>query len=170
VLRPRDQHRHGRPIPHAGKPHHPAPSRTYSPLSQRSRPLVLEGCIATVTADGAYDSDAVYHAAARQHGPPPDVVIPPRACAVPSTNDPAAQTPRDRHIQLIVEKGRMAWQRATGYGRRSLVETAIGRYKHLIGPKLRARTLPGQQGEAALAVAVLNRMIKTAKPVTVRRT
>ena len=82
----------------------------------------LEGCITTVTADGAYDSDAVYQAAARQHGPPPDVVIPPRACAVPSTNDPAAQTPRDRHIQLIVEKGRMAWQRATGYGRRSLVE------------------------------------------------
>ncbi|NPD69858.1 hypothetical protein HN018_22200 (plasmid) [Lichenicola cladoniae] len=56
-----------------------------------------------------------------------------------------------------------------GYGRRSLVETAIGRYKHLIGPKLRASTLPGQQGEAALAVAVLNRMIRTAKPVSVRR-
>ena len=33
----------------------------------------------------------------------------------------------------------MAWQRATSYGRRSLGETAIGRYKHLIGPKLRAR-------------------------------
>ncbi|MGI4942858.1 MAG: IS5 family transposase, partial [Janthinobacterium lividum] len=129
----------------------------------------LEGCITTVSADGAYDSDAVYQAAARQHDPPPDVVIPPRACAVPSTNDPATRTPRDRHIQLIVEKGRMAWQRATGYGRRSLVETAIGRYKHLIGPKLRARTLPGQQGEAALAVAVLNRMIKIAKPVTVPR-
>ena len=64
----------------------------------------------------------------------------------------------------------MAWQRATGYGWRSLVETAIGRDKHLIGPKLRARTLPGQQGEAALAVAALTRMIRTAKPVFVRRT
>ena len=128
-----------------------------------------EGSVATVTADGAYDSDAVYQAATRQHGPPPDVVIPPRASAVPSTDDPAAQTPRDRHIQLIAKKGRMAWQRTTGYGRRNLVETAIGRYKHLIGPKLRARTLPGQEGEAALAVAVLNRMIRTAKPVSVRR-
>ncbi len=48
--------------------------------------------------------------------------------------------------------------------------TAIGRYKHLIGPKLHARTLPGQQGEAALAVTVLNRMIRAAKPVSVRRT
>ena len=126
-----------------------------------------EGCIATVTADGAYDSDAVYQAAARRQGPSPDVVIPPRASAVQSTGDPAAQTPRDRHIQLIAEQGRMTWQRATGYGRRSLVETAIGRYKHLIGPTLRARTLPGQQGEAALAIAALNRMIRTAKPVSV---
>ena len=128
-----------------------------------------EGSVVTVTADGAYDSDAVYQAVIRRHGPSPDVVIPPRASAVASTDDLAAQTPRDRNIRLIAEKGRMAWQKVTGYGRRSLVETAIGRYKHLIGPKLRARTLPGQQGEAALAVAMLNRMIRTAKPVSVRR-
>jgi hypothetical protein len=64
----------------------------------------------------------------------------------------------------------MGWQRATGYGRRSLVETTIGRYKHLIGPKLRARMLPAQQGEAAIAVAVLYRMIQVAKPISVRRT
>ncbi len=131
----------------------------------------VEGTIATLTADGAYDSDAVYRAAsARQHGPPPDVVIPPRASAVLSTDDPATQTPRDRHIRLMAGCGRMGWQRVTGYGRRNLVETAIGRYKHLIGRRFRARTLPGQQGEAALAVAVLNRMIRTAKPVSVRRT
>ena len=62
----------------------------------------------------------------------------------------------------------MAWQRATRYGRRSLGETAIGRYKHLIGPKLRARNLPGQQGEVALAVQALNRMIRIATPISVR--
>jgi len=65
-------------------------------------------------------------------------------------------------------RGRMAWQKATGYGRRSLAETGIGRYKAAIGPRLRARTLPGQQGEVALAVEVLNRMIRTAKPVSIR--
>jgi hypothetical protein len=38
-----------------------------------------EGVIAGVTADGAYDGELLYlAAAARQHGPPPDVVIPPR--------------------------------------------------------------------------------------------
>jgi hypothetical protein len=62
----------------------------------------------------------------------------------------------------------MAWQKATGYGRRSLAATAVGRCKAIIGPKLRARGLPTQQGEAAIAVAVLNRMIRVAKPVSVR--
>jgi hypothetical protein len=55
----------------------------------------------------------------------------------------------------------MEWQRLTGYGRRALAETAMGRWKHLIGPKLRAHTLSGQQGKVALAVSVLNRMART---------
>jgi len=128
-----------------------------------------DGVIAGVTADGAYDGEPTYAAAAaRQSDPPPEVVIPPRASAVPSSDDPAKQSPRDRHIRHIAEQGRMAWQKATGYGRRSLGETAIGRYKHLIGPKLRARGLPGQQSEVALAVDALNRMIRVAKPISVR--
>ncbi|HXR89361.1 MAG TPA: transposase [Steroidobacteraceae bacterium] len=74
-----------------------------------------EGSIASVIADGAYDSEPVYQAAAaRQHDPPPDVVVPPRASAVPSTNDPNAQSPRDRHIRFMAEKGRIGWQKATG--------------------------------------------------------
>jgi hypothetical protein len=130
-----------------------------------------EGEIASVTADGAYDGERVYQAvASRQPDPPPDVVIPPRASAVASTEDADAHSRRDRHIRSIAERGRMAWQRATGYGRRSLAETTVGRYKAIIGPKLRARSLPAQQGEAAIAVAALNRMIRVAKPVSVRVT
>ena len=44
----------------------------------------------------------------------------------------------------------------------------VPRYKHLIGPKLRARSRPAQLGETALAIQVLNRMIRDAKPVSVR--
>ncbi len=62
----------------------------------------------------------------------------------------------------------MAWQKATGYGRRSLGETAVGRYKAIIGPKLRARILPAQRGEAAVAAEVLNRMIRVTRPISVR--
>jgi hypothetical protein len=130
-----------------------------------------EGEIASVTADGAYDGQPVYQAiAGHQPDPLPEVTIPPRASAVPRAENAEPQSQRDRHIQLIAEQGRMAWQKATGYGRRSLAETAVGRYKRIIGPKLHARTLSAQQGEAALAVEVLNRMIRVAKPVSVRAT
>lgn len=125
----------------------------------------IRGPIASVTADGAYDSEAIYRAvAARQPRPPPDVVIPPRATAVAGRQN----TQRDAHIRMIVERGRMAWQKTTGYGRRNLAETAIGRYKALIGPMLRARNWRAQKAESAIAVGVLNRTIQTAKPVSVR--
>lgn len=61
-------------------------------------------------------------------------------------------------------------------GRRNHAEPAIGRCRHLIGAKLRTRSLPGQQGEVAIAasrlrrIGVLNRMIRTAKPIAVRIT
>ncbi len=129
----------------------------------------IDGAIASVTADGAYDGVPVYRAiAGHQPDRPPDVVIPPRSSAVASTKHADAQSQRDRHIRFIAEKGRMAWQRATAYGRRSHAETAVGRYKGLIGPKLRARGLPAQRGEAAIAVEVLNRMTRAAKPISVR--
>ncbi len=129
-----------------------------------------EGAIASLTADGAYDRDPVYQAAAAvQPKLPIEVIIPPRADAVLSTADPDGQTPRDRHVQLMAERGRIGWQRATGYGLRNQAETAVERYEHLIGPKLRARGRTAQYGEVALAIQVLNRMIRTAKPVSVRR-
>ena len=105
----------------------------------------------------------------RQHDPPVEVVIPPRSSSVVTT-EANGQTIRDRHVQLIAEKGRMAWQKATGYGRRSLVETAIGRYKHTIGSTLRTRSDDGQSGEVAIAVHALNRMIRIAKPISIRLT
>ena len=129
----------------------------------------VDGQIASVTADGAYDGQPVYQAiASHQPDPPSDVIIPPRASAVVSTADAMGHNQRDRHIRFIAEKGRMAWQKATEYGRRALAETTLGRYKAIIGPKLRARSLPAQQGETAIAVEVLNQMIRVAKPISIR--
>ena len=79
----------------------------------------------------------------------------------------ASSTPIYTTLTDTTEKGRMAWQKANGYGRRSLVETAIGRYKHIIGPKLRVRSSDSQEGEVAVAVQVLNRMIRIAKPISI---
>jgi hypothetical protein len=73
------------------------------------------------------------------------------------------------HLKMIKEQGRLAWQVSTDYGRRSLIETTMGRYKVLIGPRLRARGFPAQQTEAAIGAAVLNRMLMARGPKSVRR-
>jgi hypothetical protein len=100
-----------------------------------------EGEIASFTADGAYDCDSVYQAMANHQSDIVDVIIPPRSTAVPSEHAATQPTPRDRHLQLIADRGRMGWQRASGYNRRSLVENGFYRYKTIIGRRLHARNL-----------------------------
>ena len=127
----------------------------------------IDGPIGQFTADGAYDGKPTYDTVIN-HSAAAAIVIPPRANAVePSDDRPPGQ--RDQHIAAISRDGRMKWQVSTGYGKRSLVETAIGRYKSIIGPRLRARLLPAQQTEAAIGCAVLNRMLACARPKSVRR-
>jgi hypothetical protein len=75
-----------------------------------------------------------------------------------------APTQRDRHIEMIGERGRLGWQRAVGYGRRSLGEVAIFRYKKVIGRSLHARTLPAQKTE--VACRVINIMTGLGMPVS----
>ena len=82
----------------------------------------------------------------------------------------SAPTKRDRHLQLIAERGRMGWQRASGYNWRGLVEADIGRYKRVIGDALRSRTKGRQMTEAAIAIASLNRMLELGRPEYVRLT
>ena len=69
---------------------------------------------------------------------------------------------------MITEQGRLAWQKATEYGQRSLIETTMGRYKALVGPRMRARGFAAQQTEAAIGVAVLNRMLAAGRPKSIR--
>jgi transposase len=127
----------------------------------------IDGRITRVTADGAYDGDPTYQTIAG-HGDDIKVVIPPRSTAVPS-GEASSPTQRDRHLDMISEQGRLAWQVSNDYGQRSLVETTMGRYKVLIGPGLRARGFAAQQTEAAIGVAVLNRMLAAGRPDSVRR-
>jgi len=124
-----------------------------------------EGPIDTVMADGAYDGEPTYQTVAGRD-PAATVVIPPRSTSVPGSG--AEPTQRDRHIQSLADKGRLGWQRETGYGKRSKAETAMSRYKRILGGYLHARKLPGQQAEAAIGVAVLNRMIGAGRPKSVR--
>src|SRR3954469_22198375 len=129
----------------------------------------IPGPLASVIADGAYDGEPVYRAVAeRQPDPPVAVVIPPRLTAVPSPAAGSTPRQRDQHIQTIQDKGRLGWQTAVGYGRRSLGETAMFRYKAVIGRGLRARTLPAQKTEARVGCSVLNRMTRLGMPLSQR--
>jgi hypothetical protein len=129
----------------------------------------IPGSIASVMADGAYDAEPVYRAVAeRQPQPPPAVIIPPRTTAVLSPNMDISPSPRDRHLRVIQEKGRLGWQKAVGYGKRSLVETGMFRSKTLIGPTLRARKLAAQKIEARVACSVINRMTQLGTPISQR--
>ena len=128
-----------------------------------------EGEIGSVTADGAYDGAPTYATIAAR-GEQIKVVIPPRADAVLSEQADVSPSRRDGHIAMIAAKGRLGWQEETGYGRRALVETTMGRYKTIIGPTLRARCLPGQRTKAAIGVAVLNRMLLAGRPKSARIT
>ena len=127
----------------------------------------IAGPVASFTGDGAYDRDDVYREVCQRH-PDAAVIVPPRSSAVPSATAETAPTKRDRHLQLIAERGRMAWQRASGYNWRALVEADIGRYKRVIGDVLRARTERRQTTEVAIAVTSLNRMLELGRPEYIR--
>ncbi len=75
---------------------------------------------------------------------------------------------RDRHLQIIAERGRMAWQKASGYHWRALVEADISRFKRVIGDGLRSRTDRRRATEVAIAVHALNRMLELGRPEYVR--
>jgi hypothetical protein len=75
---------------------------------------------------------------------------------------------RSASLTTIKTHGRMSWQRRSGYNRRSLVETAVSRYKTIIGRRLQARTLSTQRIEAKIGCNVLNRMTSFGMPASVR--
>ena len=123
--------------------------------------------VAAITADAAYDQESVYADVAARH-PDADVVVPPRATAVPGPTAETAPTPRDHHLQLIAEKGRMGWQKASGYNARARAEAVISRYKCVIGDGLHSRTDRRRVTEVNVGVHALNRMLDLGRPNYVR--
>ena len=96
------------------------------------------------------------------------MIVPPRITAVPSGTAATALTQRDQHLQCIAKKGRVGWQKASGYTRRAKVEAAIGRWKQVIGDGLCSRTDDRRATEVEVAVHVLNRMLVLGRPNYVR--
>ncbi|WP_424140770.1 transposase [Roseomonas chloroacetimidivorans] len=132
------------------------------PLLERS-----DGPVASFTGDGAFDRDDVYAEVAARH-PDADVIVPPRSSAVPSGTAEIDPTRRDRHLQAIAERGRMGWQRTSGYNWRALVEADIARWKRVIGDRLHSGSNGRQVAEVAIAANALNRMLDLGRADYVR--
>jgi len=100
--------------------------------------------------------------------------IPPRHNACPNARGETPQ--RDailRRMQELAgpgrskqrqEQARQRWKEESGYHRRSLVETAVFRLKHIFGEKLSSRSFEAQANEVLLRCAALNRMTHLGLP------
>jgi hypothetical protein len=117
--------------------------------------------------DGGYDRTNVYTTLDGRH-PDAKVIVPPRADAVLSAAADTEPTQRDCHIQAIAGKGRMAWQRDSGYNQRAGVEGQFARWKQVIGGGLRFHGDEARATEVAIAAQVLNRMLDLGCPDSVR--
>jgi len=101
--------------------------------------------------DGAYDTRGCYDTLSRHGG---QAVIPPRENAAYWEKG----HPRNQAVSACRKEGRKAWKITVGYHRRSLAETAVYRFKQLIGGTLSARVPANQGTESYVGVAVINRM------------
>ncbi|WP_052709969.1 hypothetical protein [Azospirillum thiophilum] len=118
----------------------------------------IVGPVASLTGGGgAYDRSGVYAG-----------VAPPRSDAVFSEMADTTPTQRDRHIQMIAQTGRMAWQRTSGCNKRAGVESQIARWKSVLSEALRFHSDQTQATEVAIGVAVLNCMLDLGCPNSVR--
>ena len=120
----------------------------------------IDGDVTQFIADGAYDGDPTSQLLTGHFGSDVEIIIPPPKTAVLSADADDSPTVRDQHIAAIARAGRMAWQASSGYNQRSRGEAQMGRWKAVIGPKLKARSFPNQKTEARIGTHILNKMTK----------
>ncbi len=122
----------------------------------------VEGRVACITADPAYDTIAIYDAALARGA---KVVVPPTKNAVVSGRGPRSIM-RDRTIRKVKKVGRRQWKKVSGYHRQGTVENAFFRYKSILRDRLRARHPKAREAEALIACNILNRMFELGRPTS----
>ena len=131
----------------------------------------IDGPLASVAADGAYDAGSVYEAVqGKGDGHRVTTLIPPSRRAQPSSIRSPGQRERNRNVRSMRRLGRREWYATSGYSRRSLVENAVFRYKAILGQRMRSRSLGSQRADVRLACKILNTMTGLGMPdsITVR--
>ncbi|GBQ23367.1 transposase [Gluconacetobacter sacchari DSM 12717] len=118
--------------------------------------------IASVTADGAYDTRRSHETIANRGA---QAVVPPRKNAKPWRPTSAGAIARNETLRACRHLGRALWRRWSGYHRRSRVETKMHCIK-LLGQRLTARDFDRQVTEVHIRVAILNRFTALGTPLT----
>jgi len=128
----------------------------------------IEQNILSASADTAYDTDPVYEVIAKNTANSNSLIvaIPPRKDAALSAHYQTSPTARDHNILFAEKYGKYRWQDYSGYHYRALVETAMFRYKTIIGEKMFSRNLPAQKVESKVACLVLNKMTSLGMPIS----
>jgi hypothetical protein len=128
----------------------------------------LRPTIERFTADGAYDTRAIYEVLAPIAGASgPRIVVHPKKTAVRSRPAKHIFKQRDAAIERLSEVGRREWRKESGAHQQARAENAMLRYKRIIGVSLRAKKPRAQVSEVMLAVRVLNRMADLGMPNSV---
>lgn len=118
--------------------------------------------VASVTADGAYDTRKCHDAIAERGAA---AVIPPRKNAQPWKETTAGAAARNEALRASRHLGRAIWRKWSGYHRRSRAETKMHCMK-LLGQRLMARDFDRQVAEIHVRIAALNRFTALGIPVT----
>jgi hypothetical protein len=123
----------------------------------------IQDPIHQVSADGAYDTFGC-HDAITERGA--TAVIPPRENARIAQHGNSHYPPlsRDKILRSLRNNSLKSWKQDSNYHRRSLAETAMYRFKQLLGRTLDARTFENQCTEAFIKCNAMNRMTSLGMP------
>lgn len=122
----------------------------------------VQAKIEQVTGDGAYDTHASYAAAINAEAKP---CFPPRINAIRHPAKDEAWRLRNDAVSQVAYHSLTYWKKKNNYHRRSLSETAMFRYKQLLGDRVQARTIDGQSREIGIKCAILNKMTRLGMPL-----
>ena len=113
--------------------------------------------VSRVTGDGAYDDKKCFAWAEENEV---KVVFPPRRRAKTHQHGNSQKKPKLRDILVcgIRKLGRSRWKERVKYHRRSIAETAMYRFKTLLGDRLQSRKFQNQWTEVLIKVNILNQM------------
>lgn len=123
--------------------------------------------IGRFTADGAYDTTAIYEALAATGAPELNIVIPPKRTATVTPRAAGSWHQRNEAIKRIAKVGRRQWRKESGAHQQARAENGMFRHKRNIGDRLRAREFEAQKREAMIAVNAINRMTQLGMPQSV---